>query len=122
MDKSNGSNCRPLRKGGRQLLEYETTLKAVDGPKSRFTIRNISQCGFMGDSGDVHAVGAQVILYLPVIGQVDAMVKWSSGNRIGCQLTSALTFQQVFLVLMLAETASLEREREADSASDRKAA
>ena len=122
MDKSNGSNCRPLRKGGRQSLEFETTLKAVDGPKSRFTMRNISQCGFMGDSGDIHAVGTQVILYLPVIGQVDALVKWSSGNRIGCQLTNALTFQQVFLVLMLAETASLERARDERTATEKKAA
>lgn len=122
MERNNSSDCRPLRKGGRQLLEFETTLKAVDGPKSRFTMRNISQCGFMGDSGDIHAVGTQVILYLPVIGQVDALVKWSSGKRIGCQLTNALTFQQVFLVLMLSETAALERAREADPENDRKAA
>jgi hypothetical protein len=85
-------------------------------------MRNISQGGFMGDSADIHPIGTEVILYLPVIGQIDAIVKWSSGNRIGCQLTSALTFQQVFLVLMLAETASLERDREADSTSERKAA
>ena len=122
MDKGRASNCRPLRKSGRQLLEFETTLKARDGPKSIFTMRNISPGGFMGDSGDIHPVGTQVILYLPVIGQVAGTVKWSSGNRIGCQLASALRFQQIFFVLMLSETASLEGPRDARSATEKRAA
>jgi hypothetical protein len=46
---------------------------------------NTSVGGFMARTEAEHQSGERVSVMLPVIGEVDATIRWALGGRIGCQ-------------------------------------
>ncbi|WP_343050846.1 PilZ domain-containing protein [Sphingomonas jinjuensis] len=51
---------------------------------------NTSVGGFMARTEAEHAQGERVSLILPVVGEVDATIRWALGGRIGCQFDRAI--------------------------------
>lgn len=73
----------------REPVLYRTRLTAADGIERTATLVNVSPGGFMARCDAAHAIGDVVHILLPRLGRVAAVVRWSLGGRIGCQLNRA---------------------------------
>jgi hypothetical protein len=70
----------------REPVLYRTRLTAADGVERPATLVNVSPGGFMARCDAAHAAGDSIAVVLPRLGKVQAIVRWSLGGRIGCQL------------------------------------
>lgn len=70
----------------REPILYRTRLAGVDGSEQQATLVNISPGGFMARCDVPHAPGDVITVVLPRLGRVSAIVRWSLGGRVGCQL------------------------------------
>ena len=70
----------------REPVLYRTRLTDVDGVERPATLVNVSPSGFMARCEAAHATGDTIAVVLPRLGKVAAVVRWSLGGRVGCQL------------------------------------
>lgn len=79
-----------VRREERDDVHYRA--RAV-GPESRqlaLLIVNISPHGLMARCETCFEVGDRIHVNLPVVGSIEAEVRWSLGGRIGCQFDTAI--------------------------------
>ncbi len=90
------------RREPRQTVFLRTRIRQVNGQDASVTIVNVSPRGFMARSDAEHADGDLVSVRLPLIGLLDAEVRWALGGRIGCRLMHpiALTDYEEMLALI----------------------
>jgi hypothetical protein len=69
----------------REEVFYRTRASAVGFGSFPVQIVNISAQGCMARTEVELAVGQELIVRLPVVGEVRAEVRWSLGGRVGCQ-------------------------------------
>jgi PilZ domain len=61
------------------------------------TVRNLSRHGLSAKLETPAAVGQEIILHLPGVGDVAGVVKWARSKRVGIRLLSAIEPELVFL-------------------------
>ncbi|MBV9840669.1 MAG: PilZ domain-containing protein [Sphingomonadaceae bacterium] len=79
----------------RRAPRHEVSIRAWlhRSGQARFAIHvvDISTHGMMARSSAALAVGERVTLDLPIAGRREALVRWSLGGRIGCELLQPLS-------------------------------
>ena len=58
-------------------------------------VLNISESGFMADADGEFEVGARIWLMLPGRGRANAVVKWVAGDRIGAEVASPVSIEDL---------------------------
>ena len=74
------------RREPRQPVLHRTRAAQVNGAELPVVVVNISPRGFMARSEAPHEAGDLLAIQMPVIGALEAEVRWSLGGRIGCRL------------------------------------
>ena len=83
----------------REPVFYRTRLIAADGRERPATLVNVSPGGFMARCDVAHTPGDAVTVVLPRLGRIAAVVRWSLGGRIGCQLQRPCGLSDYHLLL-----------------------
>lgn len=83
----------------REPVLYRTRVIGADGVERPATVVNVSPSGFMARCDADHAVGDTVFIALPRLGRRAAIVRWSLGGRIGCQLERSCGLSDYHLLL-----------------------
>lgn len=83
----------------RDEVHYRTRAVAADGRSIPVLIVNISACGLMMRCETDHAVGERLKVALPVVGTVNADVRWSLGGRTGCELDAMIALAPYYELL-----------------------
>ncbi|KQU55782.1 hypothetical protein ASG67_06595 [Sphingomonas sp. Leaf339] len=91
------------RREPRQTVLHRTRARQASGEEQPVTLVDVSPRGFMARSDGQHAPGDWLSVQFPLIGVLEAEVRWSLGGRIGCQLTRTIELAdyQLMLELML---------------------
>ena len=71
----------------REEVFYRTRAVAYGHSSIAVQIVNISAGGFMARCDHEFSNGETISVRLPVVGAVQAEVRWSLGGRVGCQFT-----------------------------------
>lgn len=97
------SNAANLDHNGRSEPRDEVYHRAramrADGQALPLTIVNISSHGLMARCEAAIEAGERLNAALPVVGTVRAVVRWSLGGRIGCQLDQAIPVTRYYELL-----------------------
>ena len=78
------------RDDDREEVFYRTRASAAAPGSFPIQVVNISPHGFMARAEAEPPVGTALSVRLPIIGEVEAEVRWSLGGRIGCQFARAI--------------------------------
>ena len=78
------------RREPRQDVLYRTRVTVPGREVRPLMLVNISPRGFMARTDDAYAPGDRLTVELPGIRPVGAVVRWSLGGRIGCQLDRSI--------------------------------
>lgn len=73
------------RESEREEVFYRTRASAPGLGNFPVQLVNISANGFMIRTDTDVAIGDRLSLRLPVVGEVQAEVRWALGGRVGCQ-------------------------------------
>lgn len=74
------------------------------GPGGRpvsMLIVNMSAMGMMARTDAPLQIGDRVTLLLPVIGSIDADIRWALGGRIGCELGRTIDLAEYYELLAI---------------------
>ena len=78
----------------RDQVYHRSRATLADQRTVSVTIVNLSPHGLMARVETDIAVGETLKVRLPIVGVVDAVVRWSLGGRIGCQLARPIDLRQ----------------------------
>ena len=67
----------------RRLFDARVRELGSEGSDAR--ILNLSDTGFMAESGEEFEVGARIWLLLPGRDRAAAVIRWTAGNRLGAE-------------------------------------
>ena len=87
------------RRSERDEVFYRTAPRLADGTRTPIDIVNLSRTGFMARSEAQIAEGTRLRIKLPVIGEVEALVVWALGGRIGAEFRVVLDSASYFNLL-----------------------
>lgn len=90
---------RDERSIGRDEVHYRTRAVGPDGRLLSIVIVNISAMGLMARCDGVFAEGERIGITLPVLGAVNAQIRWSLGGRIGCELDRMIELADYYALL-----------------------
>ena len=91
------------RQSERDEVFYRTRASAAGLGSFPAQVVNISANGFMAHTEQELAIGQNLTIRLPVIGEVKAEVRWSLGGRVGCQfvrMVDLASYLQLLAALM----------------------
>lgn len=80
------------RDSDREEVFYRTRATPTGMASLPVQIVNISANGFMARTEADLPVGHKLTVRLPVVGEIEADVRWSLGGRIGCQFARIIPF------------------------------
>ena len=83
----------------RDEVHHRTRAIGADGRGHTLLLVNISARGLMARCEAPFAVGDRIQVRMPVVGPVDAEVRWALGGRIGCQLDATIPLASYYAVL-----------------------
>ena len=83
----------------REEVYHHTRASLADRRQLSVLIVNISVSGLMLRSDATVAVGEWVRVWLPVVGDATAAVRWVLGGRIGCQFETPIAATKYHSVL-----------------------
>lgn len=89
------------RREPRQPVLHRTRAARANGAELPVVIVNISYQGFMARSEAPHEAGDLLAIQMPVIGALEAEVRWSLGGRIGCRLLRPIDPADYVLMLQI---------------------
>jgi hypothetical protein len=87
------------RREPRQPVLHRTRAVQANGAELPIVVVNVSPRGFMARSEAAHEPGDLLQVHMPVIGALEAEVRWSLGGRIGCRLLRAIEPEDYALML-----------------------
>ncbi len=99
MAKSSALAFREDRATARDEVHYRARAKGIDGRAVELLVVNISAQGLMARCDADFQPGDRLSVVLPVLGAVDAEVRWSLGGRVGCELAKAVGLADYYEVL-----------------------
>ena len=79
---------------------FRARLEREGAPAQKVSLRNVSRSGFMALTPDPVPPGSLVTLHTPVGRPVQAEVRWSFNDRMGCRLTGRFDNRQLALLLV----------------------
>lgn len=83
----------------RSEVFFRTRIGGEDGGSSPARIVDVSASGFMARTDAAFAPGDIVTMKLPVVGYVQADVRWALGGRIGCRFTRTIALPKYLELL-----------------------
>ncbi len=89
------------RREPRQPVLHRTRAAQANGAELPVVVVNISPRGFMARSEAPHEAGDLLAIQMPVIGALEAEVRWSLGGRIGCRLLRPIDPADYVLMLQI---------------------
>lgn len=99
MSRNTALAYREQRAVVRDEIHYRGRAILPDGTPLSLLIVNISSMGLMARCEGNFAPGDRLTFVLPVVGGVDAEVRWALGGRIGCELDRAIDLAQYYELL-----------------------
>lgn len=91
---------RDARKFDRDETHYRSRALCARRTPVRPLIVNISPRGFMARTDFEPAVGDVMTVTLPIVGPVEAVVRWTLGGRLGCEFEPMLPIATYADILM----------------------
>lgn len=83
----------------RDEVMHRTRAVTADGKAVKLVIVNISASGLMARCDAEPIVGDGLRVHLPIVGDVDAVVRWALGGRIGCELDETIPLAEYYGML-----------------------
>ena len=79
------------RSAARTPVALDATMRELGSTGIEARVLNISERGFMAETGMRFEVGARVWLMLPGRTRANAVVKWTAGDKIGAEFAEPQT-------------------------------
>src|SRR5829696_1156396 len=76
---------RDRRRSSRHQVDIEARVRELGSEGIEARILNISEHGFMAESGTPFEIGTRVWLMLPGRERFNAVVKWAAGDKLGAE-------------------------------------
>ena len=92
---------RDARGEPRDEVMHRTHALDGDGHTLKLVLVNMSANGVMARCDGDPAAGNRLRIRLPVLGYVDAVVRWSLGGRVGCELERTIPLVDYYTMLMV---------------------
>ena len=83
------------RRAPRQPVELDATMRELGANGVDARVLNISNVGFMAESGGRFEVGSRVWLILPGRERHNAVVKWTAGDKIGAEFAEPVSLEGI---------------------------
>ena len=83
------------RRSPRLLVEMEARVRELGSEGTEARVVNISDTGFMAESTGDFDVGSRVWLILPGRDRASAIVRWTTGNRLGAEFSEPVSFDGI---------------------------
>ncbi|KQN28462.1 hypothetical protein ASF00_08745 [Sphingomonas sp. Leaf34] len=90
---------RDARGTPRDEVMHRTRATDATGRSTKLVIVNISANGLMARCESDPAAGDRLSVQLPILGDVEAVVRWSLGGRIGCELERTIPLADYYGML-----------------------
>jgi hypothetical protein len=90
---------RDARAAPRDEVMHRTRATDSAGRTVKLVLVNMSVSGLMARCDGDPAAGDQLKIHLPILGDVDAVVRWSLGGRIGCELERTIPLTEYYGML-----------------------
>jgi hypothetical protein len=81
------------RREPRYPIDVEGKVRELGAEGSEARILNISEKGFMAESAGEFEVGSRVWLMLPGRDRASAIVRWTTGNRLGAEFAEPVSLE-----------------------------
>ncbi|HUG45325.1 MAG TPA: PilZ domain-containing protein [Sphingomicrobium sp.] len=81
------------RQSSRIPVELDVTVRELGASGVEARVLNISEQGFMAESGGRFEVGTRVWLMLPGRERANAIVKWTAGDRLGAEFAEPISLE-----------------------------
>lgn len=78
------------RHAPRVAVEIDARVRPLGEEGCEAKLLNISETGFMAETGEDYEVGARVWLILPGRERASAVVKWVAGDRLGAEFAKPI--------------------------------
>jgi len=91
-DAESGSDRRRL---SRLDVEIDARVRELGDTGADARIINISERGFMAESEGRFEVGSRVWLMLPGRDRANAVVKWTAGDKLGCEFSEPVSLEGI---------------------------
>jgi hypothetical protein len=83
------------RRYARVAVELEAKMRELGTSGVEAKILNISQSGFMAEAEGHFEVGTRVWLMLPGRDRANAVVKWTVGDKLGCEFAEPINLDDL---------------------------
>ena len=78
------------RRSSRIAVEFDAKVRELGSEGTEARVVNISDTGFMAESGGDFEVGSRIWLILPGRDRASAIVRWTAGNRLGAEFSEPM--------------------------------
>lgn len=92
---------RDARGAPRDEVMHRTRANDGEGRSIKLVLVNMSANGFMARCEGEPVAGHRLRVQLPILGDVDAVVRWSLGGRIGCELDHTIPLAEYYGMLSI---------------------
>lgn len=90
---------RDARGTTRDEVMHRTRAIDATGASIKLVLVNMSANGLMARCEGSPVAGDTLRIHLPILGDVDAVVRWSLGGRIGCELDRTIPLSDYYGML-----------------------
>ena len=90
---------RDARGEPRDEVMHRTHALDGDDRMVKLVLVNMSANGLMARCDGDPAAGGRLRIRLPILGYVDAVVRWSLGGRVGCELDRTIPLAEYYAML-----------------------
>jgi hypothetical protein len=90
---------RDARGEPRDEVMHRTHALDGDGRTIKLALVNMSANGLMARCEGEQSAGDRLRIRLPILGYVDAIIRWSLGGRIGCELERTIPLAEYYTML-----------------------
>lgn len=96
---SHATAVRDAREDLRDEVMHRTHAIDAQGQSHKLVIVNMSANGLMARCDGNPGAGDPARIHLPILGDVDAIVRWSLGGRIGCEFDRTIPLAEYYAML-----------------------
>lgn len=90
---------RDARGEPRDEVMHRTHALDGDDRTVKLVLVNMSANGLMARCDRDPSAGDRLRIHLPILGYVDAVIRWSLGDRIGCEFTRTISLADYYTML-----------------------
>lgn len=81
------------RRAARLPIDVEAKMRELGASGVEAKVLNISEQGFMAATDAAFEVGSRVWLMLPGRERANAVVKWTAGDKLGCEFAAPISLE-----------------------------